>query len=216
MLSGYELQTFAIPKAYTQFRDTRSISNALGFDFDLSDTLAFSGEISLVSSKSKEPDAHFNLRGVNQANWDSWVATLTPDDLDRSVRNGIYDKNRDPIANGGAGLRNWYSQSFALNGSGVPTIATTDGSNPWTNPANLALRQYEYQDRRTDNDELALRFDVDWAEAFDLSYVSALKAGVRFTENDFDLTESEFDTGSNLFKQTFDNATGLSRYRVCR
>lgn len=214
VLSGYEQQTWAIPKAYLEFRNTKALSNALGFEFNFSDSFTVAGEISQSSSESTTPDSHFNLRGVNQANVDAHVATLSPGD-----NSGWFDASdpitdvsfRDPVEAGGAGLRNWYDQTFTLNGDGVPSVVTVDSviTDPWTNPANLALRQYEYQLRQTDNEEIAARLDFEWAEAFGLEYVSALKAGFRFTENDFKLTESEFDTGSNLYKDTFDDVTGL-------
>lgn len=208
VLSGYEQQTWAIPKANLEFRETESLSAAIGFEFDVSDSLTISAEIANVSSDSTTPDSAFNLRGVNQANLDTFVATLTPGD-DHS---GFFDagNNSDPIEVGGAGLRNWYDQTFTL-GGGVPSVVTTDSviTNPWTNPANLALRQFEYQLRETTNDELAARFDVDWSEAFGIEAITSLKAGIRVTENDFKLTESEFDTGSNLYKDTFDDVTGL-------
>ena len=205
VLSGYSQQTWAIPKAYLEFRNTEAFSNALGFDFDISDKFAISGEVSYAISESTTPDTHFNLRGVNQANLDAYVATLTPGE-DHS---GFFSNaNANPLEVGGFGLRNWYDQAFFLS-NGAPSVVTLDGTNPWLDPANLALRQFEYQLRETDNEETALRFDVDWSQAFGLDFVSSVKAGFRMTENNFDLTESEFDTGSNLYKDTFDSVTGL-------
>ena len=224
--------TFNIPKSYIEFRSTETFSNALGFDFDVREGVTISGEISMATSKSSQPDAEFNSRPLNQDLWNAWMAShdaasfqeafnqdSVNDYLDANGNSVSFNNAYDQQCRGatgttdGSGLYNNFGcrntfDIFQFNNGGIPSVDYM-GSDALTNPRNLALRQFKWEDVRTTNDETAVRFDIDWANAFGMDSLTSLKAGVRFTENDFEFIENQFDTGSSLYRRTFDTTTGL-------
>lgn len=67
-INNYTLvNEFAIPKTYSDFRETDSFSHALGAEWDLSDKVRISGEIAVASSESTRPDSEFTLRPIEQS-----------------------------------------------------------------------------------------------------------------------------------------------------
>ena len=189
---------FAIPKTWAEFRETESDTYALGFDWDLSDSVAISGEVSLATSESSEPDSEFNLRPINRTNWQAWAAQYTP---------GVSNFNSDRTA---FGLRHTFDETYIQRGDSIPSVVNSDPQ-AYLNPENLALRRFVYEDVRTDNDEAAARFDVEFAEPFDTGWFTSLKTGVRFTKNDYSLIEREY-LASNLYRNVFfDQGTANER-----
>jgi TonB-dependent receptor len=66
-LNNYTLTNdFAIPKTYSDFRETDSFSHAFGGEWSLSDNINISGEIAIASSESYRPDSEFTLRPISQ------------------------------------------------------------------------------------------------------------------------------------------------------
>ena len=181
---------FVIPKTWSEFRSTEASSHALGFDFDLSDTITFSGELAIASSESVTPNSEFNLRPVNRQNWEVWAAQYTPGVSD-------YDDDR-----GAFGLRHTTDAAMFQYGNRVPSVVFSD-SQALLASDNLAFRAFRYQEELTTNDETAARFDVDFAEPFDVEWLPSLKAGVRFTENDYNFDQLRFRSGDNRYKDTF-------------
>ena len=214
--------TFVIPKSQLDFRETDTISSALGFDFDLSERLNVSGEVSLSNSSTTSPGSNFDQRPLNQANHDAWIASFAdPAEFEEAFnQNGINDRldsGGDPISFNNAfdddcrpnfDCRNVLDVFFYQNGSQAPGVDFL-GSDAQTNPANLATRAFGYNEELIDNEELAARFDMDLAEPFGVSWISSLKAGIRFTENNFDYNEIEWATGSSTYRRAFDNDTGM-------
>ena len=151
---------FGIPKTYSDFRETDSFSNALGAEWDLTDSIKISGEIAVASSESVRPDSEFTLRPIEKSTFE---------------------------ASGGTQLTNHlYDGAFSQDGNKLPSIIHSD-PNAFTDPQNLALRTFKSEDRRTDNDETAIRFDVEMFEPLSsLSWVSKVKAGVRVTNRDYE------------------------------
>ena len=95
--------TFVIPKSQLDFRETDTISSALGFDFDLSERLNVSGEVSLSNSSTTSPGSNFDQRPLNQANHDAWIASFAdPAEFEEAFnQNGINDRldsGGDPIS----------------------------------------------------------------------------------------------------------------------
>ncbi len=217
------VDTFAIPKAQVDFRETKTLSTALGFDFDVSERLNISGEVAISNSETTGVGSNFDMRPINQANWDSWVASFADGDefieaFDQDGVNDRLDGDGDPISRNNAydddcrinyACRNVFDLIQFNSGSSVPSVNFL-GSDAQTNGANLAVRAYGYGEELIDNEEVATRLDIDLAEPFGgLEYVSSLKAGIRFTENTYEFKEVEFATGSSTYRRAFDDATGL-------
>jgi TonB-dependent receptor len=214
--------TFAIPKAQVDFRETETFSSALGFDFDLSDKLNVSGEISYSSSATVGPGSNFDMRPLNQANWDSWIASFADADefneaFDQDGVNDRLDSDGDPISFNNAfdddcrpnyGCRNTFDALQFQSGDHAPGVDFL-GSDAQSSGTNLAVRAFGYNEEIIDNEELAARLDMDLAEPFGWESVSSLKAGVRFTENTFDYNELEWATGSSTYRRAFDADTGM-------
>ncbi len=189
---------FVIPKTWSEFRETESFSHALGGTWDVSDEVTISGEISTASSKSYQPDSEFNLRPVNRTNWEIWTAQYTPG-------MSSYDSDRSAF-----GLRHTIDAAFNQSGDAIPSVVYSDPQ-ALLSPENLAIRRFVTEDVRTNNDEKAFRFDVNFSEPLGLEFVSSMKAGVRFTENNYELNEREY-LASNLYRRVFyDRGTAQER-----
>jgi len=73
-LNNYTLvNDFAIPKTYSDFRETDSFSNALGGEWNISETIMISGEVAVASSESTRPDSEFTLRPIERATGNTHV-----------------------------------------------------------------------------------------------------------------------------------------------
>jgi TonB-dependent receptor len=166
---------FAIPKTYSDFRETESFSHALGAEWSLSDDITISGEVAIASSESYRPDSEFTLRPIDR---------------------DIFD------ASGGVDLvNNLYDGAFSQSGDKLPSIIHTD-STAFTNSDVLALRTFKTQEKITDNDEVALRFDLDIAEPLGLDWISSLKTGVRVTEREYGYFQSKAEL-KDIYKKAF-------------
>ena len=62
---------FGIPKTYSDFRDTDSFSNALGAEWNLTDSIKISGEVAVASSESIRPDSEFTLRPIEKSTFEA-------------------------------------------------------------------------------------------------------------------------------------------------
>jgi len=73
-INNYTLvNDFAIPKTYSDFRETDSYSHALGGEWSLAENILLSGEIAIASSKSVRPDSEFTLRPIEQSTGNTHV-----------------------------------------------------------------------------------------------------------------------------------------------
>lgn len=189
---------FVIPKTWSEFRETESSSNALGFDFDVSDSIAISGEIAIASSESFEPDSEFNLRPISRPNWQIWEAQYTP---------GTSNFNDDRVA---FGLRHTIDAAMIQSGNRIPSVVYSDPQ-ALVGADNLALRQFVYEDIRTNNEEKAVRFDVKFSEPFGAEWIASLKTGVRVTENDYDFNEKEYNANDLYRNVLYDEGLATER-----
>ena len=167
------------PKAWNEFRDTKSSSNAIGGEWYFTDKLEVSGEYSFAKSESKKPKSEFNLRAISHEAFDAWVALDDGTSLPGSAT------NTTSVAVTGDGSQVWgidYAQS--------DIFSSTD---------NLSFREYKYKDTSTVNEETAFRLDVTYSEPLDLDWVSSVKAGVRTTERDYEFNESAYNA-KDLYK----------------
>lgn len=171
---------FAIPKTYSDFRDTESFSNALGAEWIVADGVMISGEVAVASSDSIRPDSEFTLRPVQKS---------------------VYE------ASGGVDLENnLYDGAFSQSGNKLPSIIHSDPT-AFTNPQNLALRTFKSEDRKTYNDETAVRFDVVIDEPLGINWVSSLEAGVRATKRDFEYEQYKVEL-TDIYKNAYNDSDG--------
>lgn len=182
---------FVIPKTWSEFRSTESFSHALGGEWNLTDKIKVSGEIAVASSESSEPASEFNLRPINKTNWQTWA-----DQYDPAVSS--FDDDRSAFD-----LRHTIDATFNQSGDKIPSVIYSD-PNALTNPENLAIRAFYHDDVRTDNDETAIRFDIEIEEAFGLDFLSTLKAGIRTTDRDYKFTQSRY-RADNLYRHVLTN-----------
>ncbi len=160
-LDNYTLvNDFAIPKTYSDFRETDSESHALGGEYYLTDKIKLSGEISYASSDSDRPDSEFTLRPIEKAPWL----------VDESLVTHVYDGQ------------------FSQDGDELPSIIHSD-PNAYIAAENLALRTFKSELKNTDNEETAVRFDVEFDEPLDIDWLSKVKTGVRATKRDYEYEE---------------------------
>ena len=73
-INNYTLvNDFAIPKTYSDFRETDSYSHALGGEWNVADNMVLSGEIAIASSESVRPDSEMTLRPIEQSTGNTHV-----------------------------------------------------------------------------------------------------------------------------------------------
>ncbi|MBQ4832051.1 TonB-dependent receptor [Pseudoalteromonas sp. MMG010] len=147
---------YAIPKTYSDFRETDSFSHALGGEWMLTDNITISGEIAVASSESTRPDSEFTLRPIEREL-----------NADGSQANHLYDG------------------TFYQSGNKLPSIIHSDPG-AYTDPENLALRTFKSELKNTDNDETAVRFDVVINEPLDVEWLTKVKTGFRATKRDYE------------------------------
>ncbi|WP_299574611.1 TonB-dependent receptor [uncultured Shewanella sp.] len=98
------------------------------------------------------------------------------------------------------------STSSSYSGGGIPGYMYAD-SGMLTNPDNLVFREFFHKTLETDNEEQALRFDFKISD-IGVDWVSAVKAGVRFTDRDY--TANRFDlkpiNGDTTLKDSYKKA----------
>jgi TonB-dependent receptor len=196
-VNNYALSNaFTIPKTWSRFRNTKSISNAFGGDWQLTDTIQISGEISVASSESITPDSQLNLRPVNHTNWNTWVDQYDPAEW-AGNQNNAYDTE----CRGEFDCRHNTDVSMLQSGDKLPSVVYSD-SQALLHPENLAIRAFYSDDDRTNNDETAIRFDIAIDEPLGLEFLTSLKVGVRATDSDYEFSRSRY-RADNLYRQVF-------------
>jgi len=196
-VNNYSLAgAFTIPKTWSTFRKTKSISNALGADWQLTDTIKVSGEISVASSKSAAPASQLNLRPLNHTNWNEWAAQYDPSEW-AGNQNNAYDTE----CRGEFSCRHNTDVDMYQTGDSLPSVVYSD-QQTLLSPENLAIRAFYSDDDRTDNDETAVRFDIDIDEPLGIESISLLEAGFRSTSSDYKFTRSRY-RADNLYRQVF-------------
>lgn len=155
---------FVIPKTFSEFRETDSYSHALGGEWNISDDILISGEISVASSSSYAPDSEFTLRPISRE----------------------------------TGGTHTIDASFNQSGDEIPSIIYSDPL-ALISPDNLALRTFQHDARRTENDETAVRFDVVMDEPLDFTWLTKVKAGIRATKREYGYTDYDYQA-KDLYK----------------
>lgn len=101
-------------------------------------------------------------------------------------------------------LKTHTSTASLGSGSGIPSLAYAD-TGMLTNPDNLVFREYFHKTIDSDNDEQALRFDFKIND-IGLDFVSAVKAGVRFTDRDYSSDRFDLKPNGNTLKDVYKSA----------
>gem|GEM_PF-299055 len=175
-LNNYRIEGVAlIPKTWSEFRHTDANTYALGGEWDLTDKLKLSGEYSMAESNTYQPRSEFNLRGV------------------------------DPVAEAAdpAAANDYITSMYIHHSEGSAPSAVFDGGNPLIRDELLALREYRTRDLFLDNEEDAIRLDLEYADVGGLDWFTALKAGVRTTQRSFERNESEVRI-ANIYRDMLD------------
>lgn len=190
LLNNYTLQgVFAIPKTWSEFRETESSSSALGFEWDFTDRLTVSGEISKATSDSDDPTSQFNLRPINRAAFAAYANAYVP---------GV--SNFTDTCRGEFNCRHQPDLFFSQNnGDRLPSVVYSD-PNVYLDPENLTFRAFWHEDRVTENDETAIRLDFDYDTGWDVLH--KVKAGYRTTERDYRFTERSY-RANDVFRSAF-------------
>ncbi len=99
------------------------------------------------------------------------------------------------------------STGSSFTGSGIPGYTYAD-SGMLTNPDNLVFREFFHKTLETDNEEQALRFDFKISD-IGVDWVSAVKAGVRFTDRDYSANRYDLKpiNGNTTLKDSYKKAT---------
>jgi TonB-dependent receptor len=162
---------FVQPKSWSDFTTNESISNALGGEFQLTDQIKVSGEIAYTKAESLRQKSEFNLRPISRDQYDA---------------DGTITEHLFTITMTGAG-------------DSVPGLAFSD-EDALTDPNNMAIRQFTHQRYAEDNEETAIRFDVEYSEPFgNIDFISSIKAGVRTTDREYELDRHDLrNNGSEL------------------
>ncbi|MEI6858482.1 MAG: TonB-dependent receptor [Shewanella sp.] len=97
------------------------------------------------------------------------------------------------------------STSSSTSGGGIPSYVYAD-TGMLTDPDNLVFRDFYHKTLDTDNEEQALRFDFKIND-IGLDFVSAVKAGVRFTERDYTANRYDLKVDGHNLKDSYKKAT---------
>lgn len=171
---------FAIPKTYSDFRETDSYSHALGGEYNISEKVMISGEVSVASSESVRPDSEFTLRPISRSAFDS---------------------------SGGVDLvNNVYDGVFSQNGSQLPSIIHSDPT-AYTSAENLALRTFKSELKNTNNDETAARIDITIDEPLSVDWLTTIKAGVRATKREYGYEQYKEEV-KDIYKNATNDSDG--------
>ena len=170
-LNNYTLSgAFAIPKTWSEFRETESDTTALGLEWDLTDRLKVSAEISRATSNTVQPRTEFNLRPINRTSFEQYADAVAAGSTENFVDGCL----------GTFSCRNDVDLFFSQSGESLPSVVFTDQltglpTNPYLDPENLTFRALFYNEAVIDNEETAARIDFDFETGWDV--VTNIKTG---------------------------------------
>ncbi|MBW8191918.1 TonB-dependent receptor [Neiella marina] len=173
-------------KTESDFAENDSYSHALGAEWQLTDQLRVSGEVAITGSDEDAIDSQLNLRPVDREDYEAAYA------LDPSVSPGSYF--------------NRFSADVSYKSDKLPGIVFSD-PDALTSVSDQAIREMFYDKTKTENDETAVRFDLEYSEPMGLDWVSTVKTGVRVTTREYEYNTAELqnDNGST-FKDAYKKA----------
>lgn len=202
-LNNYTLAgAFAIPKTWSEFRETESTSSALGFEWDFLDNrLKVSGEFSRATSESVQPRTEFNLRPINRTRFEEYADAVEAGTIPLDFVDGCL---------GTFSCRNNVDLAFSQSGDRLPSVGFD--VNPYLDPENLTFRALFYNDALTENEETAARLDFEYSSDWDV--VHTIKAGFRTTKREYDFVDNVFGIDTNGDGNVSINPNNLHRLTV--
>ena len=207
-LNNYTLSgAFAIPKTWSEFRETESDTTALGLEWNLTDRLKVSAEVSRATSDTVQPRTEFNLRPINRTAFEQYADAVEAGSTEDFVTGclGTFD------------CRNDVDLFFSQSGDRLPSVTffeegTTIPTNPYLDPENLTFRALFYNEAITENEETAARIDFDFETGWDV--VTNIKAGFRTTEREHRFADSVFGIDTNGDGEVALNPNNIHRLTV--
>ncbi len=162
---------FVQPKTWADFTTNESMSNALGGEWFITDKIKLSGEVADTKAESLRTNSEFNLRPISREQYEE-DGTIT---------------------------EHLFTITMNQDGDQVPGITFSD-PDALLDPNNLAIRQFTHQRYYEDNEETAIRFDIEYIEPIaGWDFLSKMKAGVRTTDRDYELDRYDLrNNGSEL------------------
>ena len=195
-INNYTLSgAFAIPKTWSEFRETESDTTALGLEWNLTDRLKVSAELSRATSDSVQPRTEFNLRPINRTAFEQYADAVDAGQIPLDFVSGCL---------GTFSCRNDIDLFFSQSGENLPSVAVLNSSfpdqatgsvNPYLDPENLTFRALFNNEAITENEETAARIDFDFETGWDV--VHTIKAGYRTTEREHDFVDNVFGIDTN-------------------
>lgn len=165
-LSNYSLDgAFILPKTWSEFRSTETFTHALGGEFHFTDKLTASFEYSTAESDQTEPKSELNFRAHDQA-----AELLDPAAQNLYLHDSIID---------------------ASSHNSVPGVTFVGEGDIYLNQDILALREFRHITDDEFNSEDAFRVDFEFSNPGDLDWFTALKAGIRMTDREYERNRAE-------------------------
>lgn len=186
-LMEYTLEdVFVLNKTESDFAENDSYSHALGSEWQLTDQLKISGEIAVTGSEENAVDSQLNLRPVDREAYEAAYAE------NPFVSPGSYMNKMDAI--------------LSYKSDKLPGIVYTD-PDALTSADGQAIREMFYDKTKTENDETAVRFDLEYSEPMGLDWISTVKTGVRVTSREYEYNTAELQNNSgSTFKDVYKKA----------
>lgn len=208
-LNNYSLRgAFAIPKTWSEFRETESDTTALGGEWNLTERLKVSGEISRATSDSVQPRTEFNLRPISRTRFEQYADAVEAGQIPLDFVGGCL---------GTFSCRNNVDLFFSQSGENLPSVTFTDqvtGApvNPYLDPENLTFRALFNNEAVTENEETAARIDFEFDTGWDV--IHTVKAGYRTTEREHDFQDQVFGIDTNGDGNVTQNPNNIHRLTV--
>mgnify|MGYP000132332382 CR=1 FL=1 len=168
-LASYtDLDARFINRTESSFRETDSLSSAFGGEWQF-DRLKVFGEISYAESDTVIPFSDLRFFAVDP------VAEAANPEASNFLRGGVF---------------------FDSNNHDVPVVSVQDPE-VFTDEDNWVFRRYENREDFINNEEVAVKLDVDIIEPIaSWNFLTNVKTGVRFTNRDFESSRNRlFVTG---------------------
>ncbi len=210
-LNNYTLDgAFAIPKTWAEFRETESDTTALGGEWNITDRLRVSAEVSRATSDTVQPRTEFNLRPINRTRFEQYADAVEAGEIAGNFVDGCL---------GTFNCRSDVNLFFSQSGDNLPSVTFSDqvtGApvNPYLNPENLTFRALFHNEAVIENEETAARIDFEFDTGSEI--VHTLKAGYRATEREYNFVDNVFGIDlngdgnptlnpNNIHRSTFDS-----------
>ncbi|WP_443094001.1 TonB-dependent receptor [Neiella marina] len=180
------LNAFVLNKTESDFDENESYSHALGGDWQLTDQIRMFGEVAITGSEENSVDSQLNLRPVDREAYEAAYAD-------------------DPFVSPGSYM-NRIDADLSFKSDKLPGIVYSDPT-AMTSADGQAIREMFYDTAKTENDETAVRFDLEYAEPMGVDWISQVKTGVRVTNREYEFQTAELQNANgSTFKDAYKKA----------